>query len=335
MDVTDEETRKTPILTTASGDLTEVIKGIEALVQKFESVGDNVNLVLSDARGLVADVRKKIAVIDLEGIQGNVLEASASLKETLKSLQGRVDQIADRVTDAATNLKSLTQHGDEVVTAAGIDVKEILANIKALSADLKAIVARAGPKVDLILDEVGRRREEGEPGGRASSRGSGTKVGGVVDGAGHDLTKVLEQITQVGHNIADITEDLKSHPWKLANRPEDKEIAFENLRNAAASYVRGVGVDPGDARRREGDRGPGRPRLRRAQAAARRALRQAPGRDGTVRRGGEAVHPLPPAGRRAGAPLIAVAASRPRRARPRARVVDRLGPRRADPPRPA
>jgi len=236
-DLSDDETRRNPIPTTAAGDLTDVVNAVDELVVKFESVGDNVNLVLGDVRGLVADVRAKVAVVDLAGIQGNVLDASSSLKTTLKSLEGRVDEIATKVSDAAGNLKTLTAHGDQVVTDAGVDVKEILANLKALSADLKAIVARAGPKVDVTLDDVAAAAHAANLAVK-EFQGLGGKVGGVVDSAGNDLTQVLEHLAQAGHNISDVTEDLKSHPWKLANRPEDKEIAFENLRNAASNYVR-------------------------------------------------------------------------------------------------
>ena len=58
----------------------------------------------------------------------------------------------------------------------------------------------------------------------------------------------------MGHNLSDASEDVRAHPWKLANKPEEKEIAFENLRNAAQQLRARLRADAGDDRRPEGAR---------------------------------------------------------------------------------
>lgn len=236
-DITDEQTRTRPIPTQAAGDLADVQRSVQALLDRVTGVVGNLDLVLADVRDVVRSVKGKVDAIDVTGIQGNVLAASESLRDALASAQGKIDEIAAKVSDAATNVRTLTADGSTIVKDAGTDVKEILANLKEISATLKDTVARLGPKAETMLDDVAAAARTANA-ALAEFQGLGTKVQGIVGEAGTDLDAILKRVAEAGHNLADMTEDLRSHPWKLANRPEDKEIAFENVRNAATNYVR-------------------------------------------------------------------------------------------------
>ena len=54
------------------------------------------------------------------------------------------------------------------------------------------------------------------------------------------LATLLKNLNDTAHNLLDASEDLRTHPWKLLNKPETDEIAFANLRNASQSYVRAM-----------------------------------------------------------------------------------------------
>jgi ABC-type transporter Mla subunit MlaD len=68
--------------------------------------------------------------------------------------------------------------------------------------------------------------------------GVGPRIHALFGGVGGDLDRVLEDLAVVGHNLADASEDIRAHPWKLLNKPDEKEIAYENLRDAMKNYVR-------------------------------------------------------------------------------------------------
>jgi len=236
-DLSPEATKAEPILTTAAGDIADIQKSIQELAAKVGTVADNANLVLSDVREAVADVRRKIGGLDLAGIQENLLGASADLREALTSARRRIDEIAGRLADAAASVKGLTADASQGVKDITADVRQMLGHLKQASADIEGIVARAGPKVDAILDGV-RSTVASAEGSVKEFAGLGTRVQGVVAEAGRDLDAILARVGEGAHNLSDVLEDLRANPWKLANKPEDKEIAFENLRNAASNYVR-------------------------------------------------------------------------------------------------
>ncbi len=236
-DLTDEDTVRNPIPIDAAGDISSIQKSVEELVQKVGGVVETADLTLNDVRDVIREVKAKVAVIDLKGIQDNVLDASKSLRETLGGLGTKIDDIAAKVSGAAGSLQTLSADGSTLVKAASEDVKEILANLKALSAELKGIASRAGPKIDAVLDDIGLAAKAATAAIR-DVEGVGARIKDVVGDVGADLHDTFDKIERAGRNIADITEDLKAHPWKLLNKPEGKEIAFENLRDAASSYVR-------------------------------------------------------------------------------------------------
>lgn len=236
-DLDPADTKQHPVLTTAAGDIADIQRSIQGLTDKIGTVADNANLVLIDLRGTIADVRERIRVIDLAGIQQNVLAASGDLREALAVVRRRVDEIAERLAAASGSMATLTADASAGVTAVTADVREMLAHLKRASADVETLVGRAGPRVDEILAGLAETATAAS-GVVQEFSGLGTKVTAVVAEAGRDLDTILARVLEGAHNLADVLEDLRAHPWKLANKPEDKEIAFENVRNAASNYVR-------------------------------------------------------------------------------------------------
>jgi hypothetical protein len=117
------------------------------------------------------------------------------------------------------------------------DVQSFVRTLREAATDVKGIVVRAAPKVDAILDEVAQAAKSV----RASAdgfQGIGPKVSAIVAEAGLDLDEALGKFAQTAHNLADASEDLAANPWKIATKPDEKEIAYENLRAASRNYVR-------------------------------------------------------------------------------------------------
>lgn len=237
VDLTDDDTKAHPILASAAGDLADIQRSVQALVNKVSTLVDSAKDALHDVRDLIATVKTKVDVIDLGEIQANVKDAAVSLKAALATANTRIDEITAKLNDAAASLKTAAGDAGGVVVQTGKDVQAMLAELKAAAAEIRALVQRVAPKVDAAIDDVARAARSVAALGR-DLEGLGPRLHAIVGKAGNDIDAVLARLNEVGHNLADASEDLRAHPWKLLNKPDEKEIAYENLRNAASNYVR-------------------------------------------------------------------------------------------------
>ena len=235
--LTDEDTWKNPIPVTAAGSLSDIAKSINEVVAKIGMLVERGDVLLEDVRGVVQSVKVKVDALDVLGLQGEAKAALVNLKDALATVKTRVDEIGAKVSTAADDLGATTSQTAALVKAAGPELAQILQSLKEAAARLAEIATRAGPKVDAILDDLALAAKSAAALGR-DLQGVGPKLKGILGDAGTDLDRVLKRFEEVGHNLVDASEDLRAHPWKLLNKPDDKEIAYENLRNAASNYVR-------------------------------------------------------------------------------------------------
>jgi ABC-type transporter Mla subunit MlaD len=236
-DLSDEDTKTHPILATAAGDIADIARDVQALVSKVSGLIDAAKDTVHDVREVVRSVKQKIDVFDFREVQRNVTDASVSLRGMLATAQTRVDEITIRLSDAIGSLKGITGEASLVVQSVGRDAQAALADLKATAAEIRAIVERIGPKVDAAIDDIARAARSVASLGR-ELEGIGPHVHEILGRAGDGIEGVIEKLNETGHNLADASEDLRAHPWKLLNKPDASEIAYENLRNATSNYVR-------------------------------------------------------------------------------------------------
>jgi len=103
--------------------------------------------------------------------------------------------------------------------------------LNAVAVSLTATNSLNGPGASALVARLGKDLED-----------LGPRLSAIVGTTGGGLEKVIARLAEVGHNLSDVSEDLRAHPWKLLNKPDEKEIAFENLRNAASNFVRASGM---------------------------------------------------------------------------------------------
>jgi len=245
--LSDESTKERPIVVVAAGDFADLQRSVQALADKIGGlvdkgglVVDKVGAAIDDVRAMLATVRAKIDVIDTKGIQDNVLAATGSLRDTLASVQKKIDDIGDKLASAAGHVDAATGKAKEVVDRTGDQLSALMTDLRKLVADLDAVVGDARPKVNTILDNVTVATAYAAR-FTADVAALGPKLDAIVGSTGAGLDKVLARLSEVGHNLADVSEDLRANPWKLLNKPENREIAYENLRNAASNFVRASG----------------------------------------------------------------------------------------------
>ena len=238
-DLSPEETRANPILGTQGASLDDITGKVDLLIEQVITATSDVGAVVAEAKGFLQSLRAKIDALDTQAVNDEVLAAIASLKRSLASVEREIDTIATNVRVATGDLKTMAATGREAMVQAKADATEMLASLKSAAAKVDEVVQAAAPKVDSFLTELdglGRQlkvlAQEFE--------GLGPEAKRVVTELGHDLNTVFDNLQDASRNILDATEDLRAHPWKLANKPDGDEIAYENLRLSALTYTRAM-----------------------------------------------------------------------------------------------
>ncbi len=237
--LTDAETHESPIPGREAPGIGDIAAQVSELVDKIEGLVGSGTEVMAEAKALLQGLRQKIEAFNTAELDADARAAVASLKRTLESLETKLEVIGTNIVDASSSVKEMAGKGVQLVDAVTTDVGEVLAGVKKVVARLDVIVADAqGPVKDILGNlHVASTNVAGATEGLA---GLGPQARGVLADLGVDLATLLKNLNDTAHNLLDASEDLRTHPWKLLNEPEEKEIAFANLRNASQSYVRAM-----------------------------------------------------------------------------------------------
>jgi len=220
----------------------------------FDETVDNANAILEDVqagvqefKGLMTDARAKFSDLDFARIQG------------------KIDGILDTIQGAVTELETMVKSEEGMVQQALSDLKATAANLKQLSADLKGDWPEIEGKVQTILDNVKDASADLKGILNENRPDVRTLVQNVKD-ASHRIAPLLETLESAGkeakeamvelrpelvravktagkalENFEAVTEDLKTAPWKLINKPSDSESDDVHLYNAARLYIEAAG----------------------------------------------------------------------------------------------
>jgi len=239
--LSDADTHQNPIPGRQAGDLGDVMRSVHALVRKVSELVESGQAIFVDIRATIATLHEKIASIEAAEISANVRDATASLKATLTMLQERLDVISKDVGTAVVDVRGVASEAKGLAATAAKEVPEILATLRSIATRLDELVARTAPEVDAIVAEIkvaatNVRELSGQFGG------VGPRVEALIDDSGGDVRRTFSRLAEVARNLQDASEDIKAHPWKLLNEPDEKEIAYENLRTTAQSMVRSAAL---------------------------------------------------------------------------------------------
>ena len=220
------------------------VPGLEAIAQRVNDLVDTIDSVVAqggdvmvEARSMLQLVSEKIDALNTEELDRELRAAVGSLRRTLESAEKRFDSIAANIDAASTDVKRIAEKGVGTVDDLRGDLREVFAAIKEVIRKLDVIVADAKAPIDSFLGDMAQTgRNLKELSGDFS--GLGPQASEVLRDLGVDSKIFLATLNDTAHNLLDASEDLRAHPWKLLNKPEDGEIAYENLRSAALNYTR-------------------------------------------------------------------------------------------------
>ncbi len=239
LDLTADETQQEPILGTQGSTIDDLTAKLDGLIEQATAATRGVGGVVEEARAFLGDLRAKVAAVDAAAINADVLAATGSLRNALAVAERDVEVIAGNLKTATGDLARLAAEGAGAVEQARADLAATMASLRRAAARVDEAVEAAAPKVEGLLDDLsGLARRLGTL--AADLEGVGPEARGVIRGVGQDLDAILETLKDAARNILDATEDIRAHPWKLANTPDADVVAFENLRVASLTYVRAM-----------------------------------------------------------------------------------------------
>ena len=215
----------------------DAIDSGEKLIRKGATMVEKINGVLDavreDAEALdVAELRKRVGdlVETLNATAGNidkiVQSAGGDVDEILKSAKkgaGSFESVADQVN---ADWQRLSKNLQATVKQAQDAMAELKAILKDNRPDIRIIVqnfADASRRVAPVLLKVETLLKS---------------LDGTVLDIRPKLVSGLKSAAKAMKNFQAVTEDLRTAPWKLINKPSDDEVAEIHLYNAARNFVR-------------------------------------------------------------------------------------------------
>ncbi|MCC6949892.1 MAG: MCE family protein [Phycisphaerales bacterium] len=191
--------------------------GVKKINDLIERTGPGVEASVSDARAVLADLRKSIAEWSkqLDTTMANVEAASAKLdpimakaeaglddaRGVVASIQGMIDENRARVNETVKSLES---------AAAKIDQKTV--------EDLNAALAEGRGALNVFSEAV-------------------SKVSGVVGEQTPNLRRTLANLRLMSDQLKLTAVEIRSQPWRLLHQPTSKEFESQVLYDATRSYA--------------------------------------------------------------------------------------------------
>jgi ABC-type transporter Mla subunit MlaD len=238
-DLTDEDTHKNPIPGREKPGFEDIGEKAAKLLESVGKIADQGSEVMAGVRDTIASLQAKIDAIDAVTINQNVLDATAAMRSALQKVDARVEEIALNLAAASQDVRKITGDGTAMVEAAKKDLAELGETLNRIAGRLDGLVVKAEPKVLAFLDDIqglGKSFERLA----AEFDGIGPDARGLIAAIGGSVDQIAKPLIDAAHNIADASEDVRAHPWKLLNKPDEDEIAHENLRAATYNYARAM-----------------------------------------------------------------------------------------------
>ncbi len=235
----DAQTKANPLPGREAPGLADISGKINDLADKIGMLATQGGEVMVEAKDLVRTLKAKIDAFNTEDLDKDARAAVGSLRRTLEGLESRVERIATNLESATGEMKTMAEKGSGAVGDVRADLKELMTSAQEVVRKLDEILAGAKGPIDRFLADV-------ETAGRnfaslsAEFSGIGPEARRVLSELGVDVKILVARLNDTAHNLLDTSEDLRAHPWKLLNKPDEKQLAFENLRSAAQSYMRAM-----------------------------------------------------------------------------------------------
>ncbi|MGH7163602.1 MAG: MlaD family protein [Planctomycetota bacterium] len=195
------------------------------IVETVETTAKRVDDVMADVQQRELPARAQSFLDKLDAAAADVQAMARDSREPVKNALDNVEGFTKQVRDDWGPLRAKLQASLDNIESASAEaagmLKENRDNVKLLVERLKDATLRVAPTLERI-------------------EGLAKTADGTVAELRPKLLATTDNAERAMANFKALTEDLKTAPWKLVNKPSDKETREVHLFNAAGSYVDAV-----------------------------------------------------------------------------------------------
>lgn len=216
------------------------LANVDELVDSYQQLGGVARKAAEDLDGLILDARAKVKDIDLKELQDEARDTLTALRETATELRGLVGDNRERIDRLVQNIEDLTTGLKADWPVISGKLQGILDNAHEAVAEVKGILKENREGLKSIVQQLDDGMRRFGP-ALAQIEAIGRQANDAVVELRPGLTRSLTAASHAFENFQALTEDLRTAPWKLINKPSGKESDDVHLYNAARLYVTAAG----------------------------------------------------------------------------------------------
>jgi len=216
------------------------LANVDELVDSYKELGTVAQDVARNLDGLILDARAKVKDLDLTALQGQARDLLTKLQDAATEIRAVVLDNRERIDHVIANIDDLTGSLKTDWVSMSVKVQAILDDTREAAGEVKGILKENREGLKSIVQQLDDGMRRLAP-ALAQIEAIGQAANDAVVEMRPDLKRGLSAATKAFENFQALTEDLRTAPWKLINKPSGKESDDVHLYNAARLYVDAAG----------------------------------------------------------------------------------------------
>ncbi|MFT3788298.1 MAG: hypothetical protein QM770_19360 [Tepidisphaeraceae bacterium] len=172
--------------------------------------------------------------------------AAASADQTIQHIKSKIDPAVERYNNVADKAKSALTHVDDLLGDGKTDLRTTIANLRKVTDTLDAKLGPIADKVASAVDSVKGAVDE--------TRTMLTDVKSTIDNT-RDATgnirsilttnrsridEIIKSLNTTSSNLGFASGEIRRSPWRLLYKPDEGEVANQNLYDTARQFAEGA-----------------------------------------------------------------------------------------------
>jgi len=209
-------------------------------VHKYTKLAERVGTAVDTAETLMKDIDAKVKQVDIESVQGEAHQLLQDARRLVAKLESAVDDNRGHIDGAMKNLDDITLTVKNDLPVIKEKFQKVLDQARVVAEELTKILQDNSEGIRSIVRNVDDFTARLSP-TLTQIQSIAREVDDAVVELRPGLRRVLASAERSMENAKDLTEDLKTSPWKLVRIPSNEESDDVHLYNAARSYVDAAG----------------------------------------------------------------------------------------------
>jgi ABC-type transporter Mla subunit MlaD len=236
----DYGTNNTLARETTEGLVGRRLANVDELVDSYQQLAGVARQGAEEFNALIKTAHEKVKQIDIEGMQGQARELLTALQDTATELRGVVKDNRERIDHVIVNIDDITTSFKADWGTMNGKVQGILDDTREAAGEIKGILKENREGLKSIVQQLDDGMRRLAP-ALAQIETIGRAANDAVVEMRPELNRSLAAASKAFENFQALTEDLRTAPWKLINKPSGKESDDVHLYNAARLYVDAAG----------------------------------------------------------------------------------------------